>query len=125
MSNLVQDVDGNLLAVHQFEEITVERAKELAEKLEHELGMLKSFIENKASEVDSADPGTPENPAAPADNPAANPEQPTDTTSQPAADPNAAAPADGATPSTDPAAASSTDQAATDVNAATPPAPLS
>lgn len=117
MSTLVQDTEGNLLAVHQFEELTLERAKEIIVKLQEDEGKLQAWITKKEAEVAAnppaeaapetpATPETPAQPEAPTDPNAAAPAAPTEpapTDTPPAPAEQPVAPAEPGTPATDPA----------------------
>jgi hypothetical protein len=94
MSDIRKDENGALLVLHQFEEVTVERAKELVEKLEADLAKLRDFLAGTETQPAPTEP-TPPAPTepAPTETPVVTPAEPVPETT-----PVAPAPVDPAAP---------------------------
>lgn len=110
MSTLLRDEQGRLLAVHNFEEVTVEKAKEYIAELHEDIEILQNWVNEQEAKngQDQNNPPAPEKgqPSQPA-NGASDSANPPEASNQgqdqvtPPADPNAA-PAPDASAVTDP-----------------------
>lgn len=145
MPTLRNDADGNLLVLHQFEELTIPKAEEYVAVLQSDLSKIQSWLEEQkakltndqtstedtqngqdntaqaATEGQPSEPATPADqaPAAPADEAPANPTQaPADSADQAPVDPNSEAPA------TDGVATNDTSSTDADVDTSTDTPPL-